>query len=154
MSDKSRNREDTKKIRENSANSLSDLPDEVFEDGLALPDCATIFFNYLKRIESDLKKLFEIQAESKDAQIKVTESLQNLSDKLDETEAENKKKDEKITQLEERVKELEKEKEDIYMTILMRWNNIPAETVCCCMESERIQTKIQMILSSRASLRI
>ena len=40
LSDKSRNREDTKKIRENSANSLSDLPDEVFEDGLALPDCA------------------------------------------------------------------------------------------------------------------
>ena len=117
LSDKSRNGEDTKKIRENSANSLSDLPDEVFEDGLASPDCAKIFFNCLKRIESDVKKLFEIQAESKDAQIKVTESLQNLSDKLDEIEAENKKKDEKITQLEERVKELEKEKKDIYGNI-------------------------------------
>ena len=78
LSDKSRNGEDTKKIRENSANSLSDLPDEVFEDGLASPDCAKIFFNCLKRIESDVKKLFEIQAESKDAQIKVAESLQNL----------------------------------------------------------------------------
>ena len=117
LSNKSRNGEDTKKIRENSANSLSDLPDEVFEDGLASPDCAKIFFNCLKRIESDVKKLFEIQAESKDAQIKVTESLQNLSDKLDEIEAENKKKDEKITQLEERVKELEKEKKDIYDNI-------------------------------------
>ena len=117
LSDKSRNGEDAKKIRENSANSLSDLPDEVFEDGLASPDCAKIFFNCLKRIESDVKKLFEIQAESKDAQIKVTESLQNLSDKLDEIEAENKKKDEKITQLEERVKELEKEKKDIYDNI-------------------------------------
>ena len=42
LSDKSRNGEDTKKIRENSANSLSDLP-EVFEDGLASPDCAKIF---------------------------------------------------------------------------------------------------------------
>ena len=109
LSDKSRNGEDTKKVRENSANSLSDLPDEIFEDGLNSPECAKIFFNCLKRIESDVKKLFEVQAESKQAQIKVTESLQSLSDKLDEIEAENKKKDDKISKLEERVKELVEE---------------------------------------------
>ena len=31
LSDKSRNGEDTKKVRENSANYLSYLPDEIFE---------------------------------------------------------------------------------------------------------------------------
>ena len=70
LSDKSRNGEDTKKIRENSANSLSDLPDEVFEDGLASPDCAKIFFNCLKRIESDVKKLFEIKQKVKTLKLK------------------------------------------------------------------------------------
>lgn len=113
LSDKSRNGEDTKKIRENSTNSLSDLSDEIFEDGLNSPECAKIFFNCLKRIETDVKKLFELQAESKDAQIKATQSLQYLSNKLDEIEVENNKKDERITQLEERVKKLEKEKKDV-----------------------------------------
>lgn len=113
LSDKSRDGEDTKKIRENSTNSLSDLSDEIFEDGLNSPECAKIFFNCLKRIETDVKKLFELQAESKDAQIKATQSLQYLSNKLDEIEVENNKKDERITQLEERVKKLEKEKKDV-----------------------------------------
>ena len=54
-------------------------------------------------------KLFGLHIGSKNAQIKVTESLQNLSDKFDEMEKENKKKDEKIFKLEERIKDFESE---------------------------------------------
>ena len=54
-------------------------------------------------------KLFGLHVGSENAQIKVTESLQNLSDKFDEMEKENKKKDEKISKLEERIKDFESE---------------------------------------------
>ena len=70
LSDKSRNREDTKKIRESSANYLSDLPDEVFEDGLASPDCAKIFFNCLKRKESDVKSYLRYKQKVKTLKLK------------------------------------------------------------------------------------
>ena len=54
-----------------------------------------------------MKKLSELHEESKNAQIKVTESLEHLSDIFDDMEKENKKKDEKISKLEERTKNLE-----------------------------------------------
>ena len=49
-----------------------------------------------------MKKLFELHKECKNAQIKVLEPLQHLSDKFDEMERGNNKKDEQISQLEER----------------------------------------------------
>lgn len=91
--DKWRTGENTKKIRENSSNSLSD---EIFQDGLNSPDCIKIFSNCLKQIEGDVKKLFELHKECKNAQIKVKESLKYLCDKFEEMEKGNNKKDEKI----------------------------------------------------------
>ena len=76
------------KIQEKSSNSLFD---EIFEDGLNSLECAKIIFNHLKQIESGVKKLLELHEESKNTQIKVTESLQHLSHKFDEMENENKK---------------------------------------------------------------
>ena len=68
LSGKSRNGKDTKKIRENSSTSLSD---EIFEGASNSQGCAKIISSCLKQIESDMKKLFELHKESKNAQIKV-----------------------------------------------------------------------------------
>ena len=57
-----------------------------------------------------MKKLFKLHEESKNAQIKVTEPLQHLSYKFDYMEKENKKKDEKMSKLEEKINDLESEK--------------------------------------------
>lgn len=70
--DKSRNGEDTKKIRENNSNSLSD---EIFEYDINSPECAKIFSNHLKQIESDAKKLFELGSRK-------TPALEFLSNKI------------------------------------------------------------------------
>ena len=53
----------------------------------------------VKQIESDVKKLFVLHKECKNAQIKVIEPLQHLSDKFDEMERGNNKKDEQISKL-------------------------------------------------------
>ena len=68
LSDKSRNGEDTKKIRENSSNSLSD---EIFEDGLNTPECVKIFFNCLKQTESDVKKYLNYMRKVKMLKLKL-----------------------------------------------------------------------------------
>ena len=83
MSDKSRNGENTKNIRENSLNSLSN---KIFADGLSSPECAKIFFNCLKQMESDVKKLFELHETSKNAKTKVTESLEHLPENENDME--------------------------------------------------------------------
>ena len=67
LSGKSRNGKDTKKIREKRSTSLSD---EIFEDVSNSQGCAKIICSCLKQIGSDVKKLFELHKESKNAQIK------------------------------------------------------------------------------------
>ena len=57
LSDKSRNGEDAKKVREN-AESIGSLSDEVFSDGLNSPECAKILVNCLRNIENQVKKLY------------------------------------------------------------------------------------------------
>ena len=52
----------------------------------------------------------KLHEESKNAQIKVTEPLQHLFYKFDYMEKENKKKDEKMSKLEEKINDLESEK--------------------------------------------
>ena len=100
LSDKSRYGEDAKKVKQ-KAESTASLSDEVFSDGLNSPECAKILVNCLRNIESQVKELFILNKETKNAQIKVTESLEFFSNKFDELERENKKKNEKIKELEE-----------------------------------------------------
>ena len=104
LSDKSRDGEDSKKLQEQS-DSLSSLSDEVFADGLNSPELAKLL------VCSFVKDLFKVNEETKISQIKVTESLDALSKKIDELETEIKNKDEKIQLLENRVEILEEEKE-------------------------------------------
>ena len=66
---------------------------------------------WLRNIEAQVKDLFKVNEETKISQIKVTESLDALSKKIDELETEIKNKDEKIQLLENRVEILEEEKE-------------------------------------------
>ena len=112
LSDKSRDGEDCKKVKEHS-DSLSSLSDEVFADGLNSPEIAKIFLNTLRNIETQVRDLFKQNEESQTSQIKVTESLNELSKKFDELETEIKKKDNKIQELESRVETLEEEKESL-----------------------------------------
>ena len=65
----------------------------------------------LRNIEAQVKDLFKVNEEKKISQIKVTESFDALSKKIDELETEIKNKDEKIQLLENRVEILEEEKE-------------------------------------------
>ena len=98
ISDKSKDGEDSKKVKE--SDSLSSLPDEVFSDGLNSPELAKLLINCLKGIENQVKELFTFHEEAKESQIKFTESLEFMSAKFDDLEKEIKKKDEKINQLE------------------------------------------------------
>ena len=99
-SDKSRNGKDAKKVNENDE-STGFLSEEVFSDGVNSQECAKILVNCLRNIENQVKELFILNEETKNAQIKVTESLEFFSNKFDELERENKKKNEKIKELEE-----------------------------------------------------
>ena len=98
LSDKSKDGEDSKKVKE--SDSLSSLPDEVFSDGLNSPELAKLLINYSKSIENQVKELFTFHEEAKESQIKVTEAFEFMSAKFDDLEKEIKKKDERINQLE------------------------------------------------------
>ena len=72
------------------------MSDEVFTDGLNSPECAKILVNCLKNIENWVKELFVLNEETKNAQIKVTESLEEFfSNNFDQLERENKKENKK-----------------------------------------------------------
>lgn len=74
MSDKSRKGKAGKNIKENSE-SPGSLSDEVFSDGLNSPECAKVVVQFLRNIENLVKELLVWNEETKNAQIKVTESL-------------------------------------------------------------------------------
>ena len=99
LSDKSRNGEDAKKVKKNNE-SAGSLSDEIFSDGLSSSECAKILVNCLRNIENQVKELFVLNEETKNAQIKVTESLEFFSNKFDELAKESKMKKEKIKELE------------------------------------------------------
>ena len=111
LSDKSKDGEDSKKVKE--SDSLSSLPDEVFSDGLNSPELAKLLINCLKSIENHVKELFTLHEEAKESQIKVTESLEFMSAKFDDLEKEIKKKDEKINQLEKTTENLAEKQESL-----------------------------------------
>ena len=90
LTDKSGNGEDAKKVKEN-AETTGSLSDEAFGDGLNSPDYAKILMNCLRNIINQVKELFILNEDTKNAQIKVTESLEFFSNKFDELERENKK---------------------------------------------------------------
>ena len=81
LSDESRNGEDANKIKEN-AKSTGSLSNEIFSDNLNIPECPKILVNCLRDIEKQVRELFIVSEETKNAQIKVTKSLEFFSNKL------------------------------------------------------------------------
>ena len=66
--------------------------------------------NCLRNIEKQVKELFILNEETKNTQIKVTESLEFFSNKFDKLERENKKKNKKMKELEETIDVLTEKK--------------------------------------------
>ena len=62
LSDKSRNGEDAKKVKENAESTGS-----LFSDRLNSPECAKIQVNCLRNVENDVKELFVLNEETKNA---------------------------------------------------------------------------------------
>ena len=89
LSDKSRDGEDSEKVKE--SDSLSSVPDQVFSDGLNSWELAKLLVNCLKSIKNQVKQLFTFYEEAKESQIKVTESLEFISVKFEDLEKEIKK---------------------------------------------------------------
>ena len=102
LSDKSRNGEDAKKVKEN-AESTGSLSDEVFSNGLNSPEFAKILLNCLRIIENQVKELFILNEETQIAQIKVTESLEFFSNKFYELRERKQKEKRKNKRTEETV---------------------------------------------------
>ena len=88
---KRRGRKNVKKYTENTRW----LSEEVFADGLKLPNCAIILIHCLLSIENQVMELFALHEQTKYTQIKQQESLDLLSNKFDELEREHKKKKKK-----------------------------------------------------------
>ena len=99
-SDKSRDGEDARMSTENE--SLSSISDEIFSDGLNSPALAKLFFNCLRNIENQVKELSLFQEETVKNNLKVTESLNSMSERFDKLEGLLKEKDEKIQFLEKK----------------------------------------------------
>ena len=107
LSDKSQSGDERKKVREDS---MSDLSDDVFEDGFNSPGCAKILANCMRNMEQQIKELIVSSNESKQARIKgeehltsITTSLNSLSQKFDDLDKDLKAKDKKISELEKHV---------------------------------------------------
>ena len=98
--------EDSKKVKESG--SIASLPDEVFSDGLYSPELPKLLVSCLKSIENQVKELLTFHEETKENQIKVTESLEFMSVKLGNLEKQVTKKDEKINQFEKTIGNLVK----------------------------------------------
>ena len=64
LSDKSRDGEDSEKLRERS-DSPSSLSVEVFADGLNSPELAKLLVCLLRSIEAQVKDLFKVNEETK-----------------------------------------------------------------------------------------
>ena len=98
--------EDSKKVKESG--SIASLPDEVFSDGSYSPELPKLLVSCLKSIENQVKELLTFHEETKENQIKVTESLEFMSVKLGNLEKQVTKKDEKINQFEKTIGNLVK----------------------------------------------
>ena len=91
-----------------SASSTDDIG--VFGEELESADCKAILFNCLKNLEVKVKAIFDLTNTTNESQIKgeqqlkcLTDSVEFISARFDEYEADRKKKDEMINSLEEKV---------------------------------------------------
>ena len=96
--------DERKKAKERSSASSTDDTD-VFGEGLESADCKAILFNCLKILEVKVKEIFDLANTTNESQIKgeqqlkcLTESVEFISARFDEYEADRKKKDDRQEQ--------------------------------------------------------
>lgn len=104
LSNKSRDEEDSKKVKE--SDSLSSLPNEIFSDRLNSSELAKLLLNCLKSVENRVIQPFTFHEKAKGSQIKMTESLEIMLGKSDDLEKEIKEKFDKFNHLEKNIKNL------------------------------------------------
>ena len=105
--------ERNKKVRENSlvlslSKETNDDPD-VFTEAIESPRCAIILYDCSKNLESKVNKIYELFSSTKDAQIKNTRPLEEVSEpvkfiieKFDKYEVDRKEK-KKISRIKRRL---------------------------------------------------
>ena len=108
---KSETWEDPKKIREvcldcNQISQLSDISDDIFIKSFNYPDTVKIWFNCLKNLECNMRKMSVLSKETTVSQIKDDMQLSEWTDSVqfDEYEKDRKAKDKMITKLQKQVK--------------------------------------------------
>ena len=82
---------------------------------MKLPECLHILVNFMKNVEPKIKKICEMNQVKQDNQIKGECQLRNLvkstefyNEKFDKLERDNRKKEEKISEREEKTKKMNK----------------------------------------------
>ena len=64
---------------ENPDGSMGLETDDVFSQGLKLPECVKILFNCLQNLETEMKSIKKISLAAKDWQIKGTKQLNDIN---------------------------------------------------------------------------
>mgnify|MGYP001796697292 CR=1 FL=1 len=80
LSDESKEGDEPKKVKNSS---VSELPDEVFDDSMSPSEGFKILFKCLRSVESQVKNIFCMINDTKDNQIKGEKRLQELQDSVD-----------------------------------------------------------------------
>ena len=107
--------EETRKAREGSLNGSNVSLDDVFTEGMKSPECLHILVNCMKNIEAKIKEIWEMNQVTLDNQIKgqcqlrdLVKSIEFYNERCGELERDNRKKEEKINELEEKSRKIGK----------------------------------------------
>ena len=93
---------------------------EVFTEGLKSPECVSILFNCLQKLEKEMKILGDIAQTTQENQIKGTtqltdlqESVNFINEKFQEYEQDRREKEREIKELKENISTLSKRLDDL-----------------------------------------
>ena len=107
-------------LSDQSHRSLEENPEvaKVFTTSMDSPECLQILFNCLQNIEKSIKEIHEMQEKTQSSQIKgelqlkaLSETVEFITKRFDQYEAEKKEKEKIINDLQEKVSEISDELE-------------------------------------------
>ena len=115
LSNQSCSGEEPKKAKEGSLNDSNVSLDHGFTEGMKSPECLRILVNCMKNIEAKIKEIWEMNQVTLDNQIKgqcqlrdLVKSIEFYNERCGELERDNRKKEEKINELEEKSRKIGK----------------------------------------------
>ena len=89
--------------------------DYVFKESLKPPECLNILANCMKNIELEIKEICELNQVTQDNQIRsecqlrcFVKPIEFYNEKFDKLERDNKKKEEKVNELEKKTRKIDK----------------------------------------------